>query len=299
MRSTIFGLVLIIASQLMAATPEQSPRQLIPAVASTDGVGGSYWRTDLVVYNPNEKEVILSLQLLPTGGGGAAPFVDLLPPLGSEQTVVLEDVVGSHFPDDATGALVLLARDADSTLAAPVVASTRTWTPGGAGVGSYGQGIPALPWPQDGTLSETERIIPGLESSGDFRTNLGIVNPTAGFDEIFSVEILDAAGDSRGVRYYRLEAESHLQLNDLLRQFGLEGSDYTAVVKLVNWQDAESTTGNVRPDFVVYGSLVDQRSNDPTYLEAQTETTQSGLPRHRLIPAAAKTAGADGSAATL
>ena len=41
MRSTIFGLILIIAGQLSAATPEQSYRQIIPAVAHTEGVGGS------------------------------------------------------------------------------------------------------------------------------------------------------------------------------------------------------------------------------------------------------------------
>jgi len=295
-RTTTVALsIMIIASQLMAATPEHSPRQIIPAVASTQGVGGSFWRTDLVVYNPSDQEVILSLQFLPTGGG-ASPAVDEATPLGPKQTVVFKDVVGSRYPDATTGALVLLARYVDDATAAPVVATTRTWTPGEAGVGSYGQGIPAVPWSQDGTLSETRRIIPGLESSADFRTNLGIVNPTMNFEEIFSVEILDAAGESQGVRYYRLDAESHRQLNDVLGQFGLEGSNFTAVVDLVNWQDAdESPTANEKPDFVVYGSMVDQISNDPTSLEAQTETTQSGLPKRRVIPAAAKTNGNDGS----
>ena len=289
--------ILIIAGQLTAATPEHSHRQLIPAVASTEGVGGSYWRTDVVVHNPSDREAALTLVLLPSGFHGVgsnAPVVELDTPLAQNQTTTVTDVVGNHFPGFKTGALVVLARDSDGT-PVPIAVSSRTWTPD-AVAGSFGQGIPGVAWTQNGTISNEQRILPDLESSADFRTNLGIVNPTTTVEETFAVDILDASGAPMGTRYYRLGPGAHIQRNDILGELELEGSSYSAVVRLTGWErvgdDPEPTEA---PDFVVYGSKVDQRSNDPTYLEAQTETTQSGLPRHRVIPAAAKTAGNDGS----
>ena len=293
MRTTIFGLILITAGQLMAATPEQSYRQIIPAVASTEGVGGSFWRTDVFIHNPSDRTVTrTSMTFLPTlnPGGGSYGF-DYVVPLEPHKTVEFFDIAAS--PPFKTGALVVEAFDADGE-PVPIAAVSRTWTHG-AGGGSYGQGIPGVAWKYNGSLSIEERRIPDLESSGAFRTNLGIVNPTKSIEEIFRVEILDAAGDSMGSRYYRLGPNAHLQRNDILSEFGLDGGGYTAVVRLTRWENVGYGTTTEKPDFVVYGSKVDQVSNDPTYLEAQTQTTQSGHPKHRVIPAAAKTDGADGS----
>ena len=296
MRSTIFGLVLIIATQLSAATPEQSYRQIIPAVAHTEGVGGSLWRTDLVIYNPSDRAAIVTLTLLPSGieGGGVLHSVRL-PPLESMQTRSLWDV-GTVIPGLApgTGALVIEARDAEG-LPVPIVVDSRTWNPASGSVGSYGQGIQAVAWSQDGALAGQERRVLDLESSDDFRTNLGIVNPTGSIEETFLVEILDAGGEEMGSVYYRLGPGAHIQRNDILRELGLEGSGYTAVVRRTRAETVGGGTTSEAPDFVVYGSKVDQRSNDPTYLVSQAETTQSGLPKHRVVPAAAKTDGADGS----
>ena len=298
MRSTIFGLVLIIASQLTAATPEQSARQLIPAVASTEGFGGSFWRTDLVIHNPSDRPALLTLELVPSWPvGGDSVFNILETPLEPMQTITVTDVVGEYFPDHATGALLVYAWDSDEEIV-PIAVDSRTWTPDTTD-GSYGQGIPAIAWRQSGALADEERILVGLESSPGFRTNLGIVNPTSTLEEIFSVEILDASGVWMGRRHYRLGPSTHFQRNDILRDFGAEGGGYTAEVKLRRWEQVvwpwPSPGREEHPDFVVYGSKVDQRSNDPTYLEAQSETTQSGLPKHRVIPAAANTPGADGS----
>ncbi len=297
MRTTIFGLILIIAGQLTAATPEQSARQIIPAVASTEGVGESFWRTDLVIYNPSDRAASLSFEFLPSGfagAGGNAPMVELPTPLEPRETVVVADVVGTHFPDHATGALVVYARDSAGQ-PIPIVVDSRTWNPAPGSTGSYGQGIPAIAWTQDGLLVESDRRVLDLESSAEFRTNLGIVNPTSGLEETFMVKILDASGAEAGRKYYRLGPMAHLQRNDILGELGLSGEGYTAVVRLTGWEDVGGGTTSEPPDFVVYGSKVDQRSNDPTYLVAQSETTQSGLPRHRLIPAAAHTPGSHGS----
>lgn len=166
MRTTILGMVLIIAGQLTAATPEQSHRQLIPAVASTEGFGGSFWRTDLVIHNPSDRAARLTLELIPSwplGGVGAEPLMTTLEPiLEPMQTISVIDVVSEHFPDHATGALVVFAYDPDGEFV-PIAVDSRTWTPDTT-QGSYGQGIPAVAWRGAGTLADKERILVGLES---------------------------------------------------------------------------------------------------------------------------------------
>ncbi len=296
MRSTIFGLVLIAATQLTASTPEQSPRQIIPAVAHTQGVGGSFWQTDLVIFNPSDRAALLRLELVPNLGEdpGFTPIVSLDTPLEPRQTMVLPDVLGGSFSESTSGAMVVTGRDAEGD-PVPIVVTSRTWTSDVGWYATYGQGIPAVAWSQDGALDGQERRVLDLESSDDFRTNLGIVNPTGSVEETFLVKILDAGGAEVGSVYYRLGPHAHIQRNDILRELGLEGSGFTAVVRRTRAEAVGGGTTSEPPDFVVYGSKVDQRSNDPTYLAAQVETTQSGLPKHRVIPAAARIDGADGS----
>ena len=253
MRSTIFGLILIIAGQLTAATPEHAYRHVIPAVAHTEGVGGSFWRTSLVIFNPSERTAIVTLTILPSGfGGGGIIHSVSLPPLEPMQTNNLEDVA-AVIPgfDTGTGALVVEALDADEQ-PVPIVADSRTWT---GDSGSYGQGIPAVAWSQDGVLAGQERRILDLESSDDYRTNLGIVNPTGSLDQSFLVKILDAGGAEAGRVYYRLGPHAHIQRNDILRELGLEGSGYTAVVRRTRAESVGGGAATEAPDFVVVGSL--------------------------------------------
>jgi len=287
MRSTISALVLIIAGQLTAATPEQSPRQIVPAVAHTEGLDGSVWRTGMVIFNPTGETAIVRVDRIftpdPQGVIHGIEFA-----VEPHETRVFSDAWNLAPSSDLTGsgAMLLESRNAHDE-PVPIVVDSRTWS-GGFG-GTYGQGIPAVAWSRDGDLDEPERRIVGIESSAEFRTNLGIVNPT-GIEEVFLVKILDPSGAEAARMYLRLEPRSQKQVNDILGDLGLEGEGYTAVVRLTSWTD----TGE-RPDFVVYGSLIDRRTNDPTYLAELPETTQSGLPKHRVIPAAASTPGADGS----
>jgi Peptide-N-glycosidase F, C terminal len=292
MRSTIFGLILIIAGQLSAATPEQSYRQIIPAVAHTEGVAGSFWRTSLVIFNPSDREAFVSLNVFPSGfeAGGIIHGIELsLEPMQTRTMWDLRGLIPGFT--DGTGYLEIEARDIDGQ-PVPIVVDSRTWT---GEQGSYGQGIPAVAWSQDGVLAEQERRVLDLESSDDYRTNLGIVNLTGSLEQSFLVKILDAGGAEVGSVYHRLGPHAHIQRNDILRELGLEGSGYTAVVRRTRAETMGGGTAPEPPDFVVYGSKVDQRSNDPTYLASRTETTQSGLPKHRLVPAAARIDGADGS----
>lgn len=293
MRKITIALMLLAAAHLSAAAPEHSHRQIIPAVAHTEGVGGSNWRTDLVIFNSSDSDVAgFRLTLLPGGSDpGFTPYINVEHLLEPGQTLAMPGL-WNLLPQAGVeiGALIVEAFDAEND-PVRVVVDSRTFT--GILGPSFGQGIPAVAWNQNGDLDEPERRIVGLESSTEFRTNLGIVNPT-GLEQTFMVKILDASGVEAGRKYYRLRPMAQMQRNDILAEFGLSGEGYTAVVRRTGWDETGGIAGE-RPDFVVYGSLVDQRSNDPTYLAELPETTQSGLPKQRLIPAAASTEGNDGA----
>ena len=269
----------------------------MPAAASTAGLAGSHWRTDLVIHNPSELPAEVVIELIPTGfaGGLADPEWVVLPEtLAPNQTVVVDDVLGTSFPDHALGALVVVGRHILGPV--PLVVGSRTWTPSPDGTGTLGQGIGAIPW-RGGDLMDEERVLTGLESSTRFRSNLGLVNPTWTYIETFRIDILDAGGVSAGTVYYELQPRAHFQRNDIVGALGLEGSGFTAKVRLIRWQDIAPRAADGPPtlpqvDWVTYASRVDNHSNDPAYVEAQPEVTRWGSPRHRVLPAAASTPGA-------
>ena len=297
-----FGIVLAIVScaSVVWSSPAQSPRQLIPAAAATAGAEGSYWRTDLAIHNPSPAPAEVVIELIPTGftGGLDDPEWVILPdPLQPGQTVVIGDVLGTFFPDHATGALVVVARNpTDGPV--PIVVSSRTWTPETDGIGTLGQGIGGIPW-AGGDLMVEEWVLPGLESTDAFRTNLGLVNPTWTYVETFAVEIFDPPGASMGILFYSLNPRAHVQINNLLSRLDLEGSGYSAVVRLVNWWDITPSGDGPPPspqvDYVTYASRVDNRTNDPSYVRGETRVERWGPPRHRVVPVSASTSGAGGT----
>ncbi len=279
---------LVVACGAAWAGPEAAARQVVPAVAHTAGADGSSWSTELVVHNPSSTAALVTVTLLPSGGGPGAT-VTLDGALAPHATAVVADVVASLFPGSSLGALVV---EGAGETGAPVelVVSSRTFTPAATGAGTLGQGIPAVPWRQDGDLAALERVLPGLEASDDFRSNVGLVNLSPTAAATFSVEVLDQWGDSHGQVAATLPPGSHLQRNNLLAELGLEGGGFSGVVRLVATEPAGAAV-----DFVAYASRVDRHSNDPAFVEPQPAVATIGAERRRLVPAVANTPGAAGT----
>ena len=49
-----------------AGASQQAPRQVVPAAASTPGLGGSLWQTQLTIHNPSEVPAEVVIELIPT-----------------------------------------------------------------------------------------------------------------------------------------------------------------------------------------------------------------------------------------
>ena len=133
----------------------------------------------------------------------------------------------------------------------------------------------------------------GLESSDDFRTNLGIVNPTDLLEEILPVKILDAAGYDVGGGYYRLGPHAHFQRQRHPARSRAEGAGFTAVVRLTRCGNRGRSPGPCEPSSGFRGLWLEGRS------AVQRSHVSRGpdrnhpvrAPKHRVVPAAASTDG--------
>ena len=295
-RSAIVLIAVLCSTPVLAQETRVAWRQVVPAAAHTAGVGGSEWRTDLQVYNPSDRTVNLTLQLV--SGAAASGIVELPEALAPGATAVLPDVLGAVFPSAEAGGLVVVARDASGDPTA-VAATSRTWTPSADGAGAYGQGIPAVSWVGDGDLAEAERILPGLESSDGFRTNLGVVNLTETTQQTFEVEVIDGDGAAAGTLGLTLGPLEWVQRTDILATLDLSGAGFTAVVRQVDVADLTpgGVPGSGPPsgDFLAWASRVDRTSHDPTFIPAAPEVLSLGRAQARVLPAVASTPGSGGS----
>jgi len=218
---------------------------LVPAAAATAGAHGTDWRTDLWVQG---KEPATALQLTFLPSDGSAETVGTFS-LSTAGVLALEDVVsllGAH----GSGALLL---EADGN----ILATSRTSNVTSAG--TYGQLIPAECWPYHQVLWRATII--GVESSGERRTNLGMVNPdrVATFEVV--LRLLSDDGVLLGSRVYPLEPRRHLQVNDLFAALHVAGQTNCRVSLEV---EGEPSWLGIR----AYASVVDNRSGDPMFVPA-------------------------------
>ena len=138
--------------------------------------------------------------------------------------------------------------------AGPVVTSrTYNLEPGGA---TFGQGIPAIPF--DGIDAPDEVVLPLVHTEpGIFHTNLGIVHAATGNLQV-QVQVYNAAGTLIGSKNYSHNT-AWRQINDVFGDMGLSHQ-----VLYGGWIRVVRTGGT--GFWTCYASVVDDLTNDPTYV---------------------------------
>lgn len=253
--------ILTLALSAGAAELTIAPQMVIPAAASSSGLHGSYWKTEVVVFNPTDRSLHLTAEVVPSLNEVAPPALPLGSPVGQGGTLMVPDLLGAVFPGVEFGAVVLTGRDPDGN-PAPFAAVSRTWAAGEQL--NFGQGMPAVPWSGPGTLRPTSSVVTGLEQSQFFRSNLGLVNLTHDRELEFVIEFLDGEGRVTGEVDLALPPWSTRHLTNVLGMADLSGAGHDARVRL---RDEEASEG---VDYLVYASKVDQATNDPTTLEVRS-----------------------------
>ena len=220
----------------------------VPAVAHVEGKFGSFWTSDVWVYQ--QGATTIHFWLNPPGQDntdGESVVVAL-----DEPVVFIPDVVATLFGTEGSGSLHYIADG-------PVTVTSRTWTPRDEG-GSYGLSLPGEPvgdasFAGSGQVG-TQRVVVNQRSG--FRANFGVVNvsPVAAtvLVEIFAADGELAPGDSSFT--LDLEPFGMTQVNDILKRL-TNGEREGLIIRA----GVTSSEGAI----LTYLTDVDNTTNDSTY----------------------------------
>ena len=227
----------------LGTTPAAS--WLVPVVAHLPGRDGTFWSSDIALWNAGASEVTVWLEYLPentdnSAGGEVIPQIVL----GPYETLVIEDVLSAHFAiDRGKGALSVEA-------SAPVTVTSRVLTAGPVG-GTSGNGVRAL---HTARLSAGSLVLPGVRTQAGFRTNVGVVAGDLG--ATFELLLFGPDGILLGSRYLQVPARSLRQLS-VHQLFG-------EVETLVDPVGSVAVSADVA--FGAYLTVIDGTSQDPVFV---------------------------------
>jgi hypothetical protein len=228
-----------------APATSSSVDYFIPAAGYSQGALGTFWTTDVSIYNP------LTVTMRPTAtffkgvGSNASAAAVALPDIAPGATLAVNNVV-QRAGGTGTGAVRIRVNATNATGPVLAVITARTWTSGSGG--TYGQGTVA-----SRALSSASRAASGIVQSTKFRTNVGVFNPTSGTVQA-RVRILSANGAILYDQTWTLGAFGHRQ--ESLSQLG--------ITTLVSGTLLVEGTG-----LIAYITPVDNSTGDAAYFEAQ------------------------------
>jgi hypothetical protein len=225
-----------------------------------DGANGSRFRTDLFLYNPSPEMRSVLLAAKPLDANVPEQFVTFtLLPFESKR---IPDVYSTAFQRTGLGRLRFQSDSPWET--GGIRVSARIYTIDDAG-GTYGYVMPALNAFQSASPGETVEVL-GAIIDPRFRVNLAIVD-TGGQPNGQSQRVQVEIFASGGVRLDSFETNvpnaGGVQLADLLTARGLTSPAPAPIIIRVS-----PAGGN----FGVFATMIDNRTNDPTYLGAGLAT---------------------------
>jgi PKD repeat protein len=257
--------------QVVVAAPAPF-RSLVSAVAQTNGAGGSVWRTELTIFNAGGESAFGQFIFLP-GAGGSVQTLPLF--LGPKQSITLSNALLDLFGmSSGAGALAIEAQSATSTPNLKI--TSRTFTTGSAG--TYGQAVPQV---SDGQLQQG-LYLTGMESDTSYRTNIGLVNRSNN-SVTFEANLVDANGRTFGTAAIAVPPNSFSQQSIAALFPTVAGGNYSSLSMGILASGSSALS--------VYASVIDNRTQDPVYIQATPPTPASKL----VIPAVGRLPGANGT----
>ena len=245
-------------------------RALVSVITQATGVGGATWRTELTIFNAGNDAVTPQLIFFPGAGGQVRTrSIYLAPKQSLTYANALLEIFGLL---NSAGALGI---EADGVTSSPDLrVSSRTFTDGSGG--SYGQSV-------NGVMSDelpTSVYLTGLESDNAFRTNIGLVNRSSAQVGV-TLELLDANGTRVGINFVTLAA-NNFQQSALSTLFpNIAGAQFPVLSMRVTAGSANVVSA--------YASIVDNRSQDPVYVQGGGTPVGGRV----VIPAVGRSAGAN------
>ncbi|MEJ5166091.1 MAG: GPI anchored serine-threonine rich family protein [Thermoanaerobaculia bacterium] len=219
----------------------------ITASAHSEGANQTKWRTDLSIFNPNNSEASISMKFLTAGQDNTNSECIFAGNISGRSSIQFNDIVLSLFSKNpGVGGIAIY-----STLSGTNVMS-RTYNQSQSG--TYGQAIPGRQ-ESYGIATGKTGILIQLHQNSDYRTNIGFLNITSSQAEL-RVNLYDENGNNLGTLNYSLKPYEQFQENQIFKKVTSDNVKNGRVEITV-------LSGKV----LAYGSVVDNLSGDPSYIE--------------------------------
>jgi PKD repeat protein len=235
------------------AIPEY--RYLLPVTAYTAGQGGSAWRTDVQIYNPDPQVSEAKPLIMDATFKGVTKQLTMI-----KATHIYENFLGNllDLQKEDQGPVIITTKSA--TTPPQIWTRTYTQTPNG----TFGQFIPAIRIDNVGggaATGDSKYYMAGLRHDARYRTNVGFLNPNAAAINV-TVTVYDAAKFKIG--------EFPLTLQPFqLDQFALKSKISSLPDNAPFSVKIDVPVGNW---VIAYASFLDGLSNDPVYVQALPES---------------------------
>ena len=214
------------------------------AAARKSGAGGSLWRTNLGAFNPSGSLVNALVRYRRSGGGTVSKTVSI--PARSQ--VVLDDVVG-FLGSGGSGSLEV---SSDQEL----LVGSRTYNQ--SSTGTFGQFLDGYR-PSEVFSAGDIVWLTMLEETAAFRTNIGFTN-SGSTSAMLQVTLFNSSGGQLTIFTVPVPVGSNVQENQpFLNRAG--SSDIRAATASVEIMSGSGV--------IVYGSVVDNLTGDPTTIPAK------------------------------
>ena len=250
----------------------QTSHTLVSAAAQTSGLNGSQWRTELTLFNAAYTPVSVTLTYVPSYGSGPQQRAISL---GARQSVTYSNaLVDLYGIASGTGAIAI---DSSSNYTAPnVLVTSRTFTDSTAG--TYGQSVPNLGTPDFASTM----YLTGMAVSSAYRTNLGLVN-RSNSDVPMTLSLFSENGTQLAAANVTVPA-NNFQQSGLAAFFpSIAGGSFNSLSLRASGISSDAVS--------VYASVVDNRTQDPVYIQATPGSSASPM----ILPAVGRAPGVNGT----
>ncbi|HYU27386.1 MAG TPA: hypothetical protein VEO74_19395, partial [Thermoanaerobaculia bacterium] len=225
-------------------------KYVLPGIADLNN-GIANWRSDVRIYNPSSSATVnATATFYPLGGGD--PVAKSIT-IGPNEVKQLDGALQALFGLTNTGGALHITTANN----APLVATARTYNQ--TSTGTFGQFIPAVT-PNDAVGKGGRALqILQVEESDRFRSNVGVTEVTG---KGARVEITAVPPDSKFAvtGTFDFGPNEYRQYSSLLKSLGLDTAYNTRVTVRVIDGDGKVSA---------YASVVDQKTQDPNYVNAQ------------------------------
>jgi streptogramin lyase len=250
-------------------------RVTVPVAASIHGAGGSFFHSDVQVFNRSGTDsvaVTATYRCFAAPCGQAVQNFNLAP----REMRSFNDMIAATFQAPESGGAIEFASTGN------VVVTTRLYTPSRPSP-TNGMGVPGVPEARATAVSVVTSLAHSADATKGFRSNVGAYNAND-VAQTVTFTVYDGSGALLGHTAALAAARTSIQVSNIFGVIGVANdvADAYCVV-----------SGNLGLPLLTYAGVIDNQSQDLTFIQGQTDLPLSAI--RVTIPVAASIHGAGGS----